>query len=42
MFLLKPADGAIGGIQAAVRSGYDDFKSLALAIVQRCGVPLPP
>jgi chromosome partitioning protein len=41
MFLLKPADGAIGGHQAAVQDCYEDFCSLARRIAERCGVPLP-
>jgi chromosome partitioning protein len=41
MFLLKPADGAIGGHQAAVLDCYADFRALALAIARRCDVPLP-
>jgi cellulose biosynthesis protein BcsQ len=35
MFLLKPADGAIGGHQAAVREAYADFKRLAGTILER-------
>jgi cellulose biosynthesis protein BcsQ len=35
MFLLKPADGAIGGHQAAVRQAYVDFESLAKRIAAR-------
>ena len=35
MFLLKPADGAIGGHQAAVLSCYQDFLSLAQKIAKR-------
>ncbi|MCZ2096753.1 MAG: AAA family ATPase [Anaerolineae bacterium] len=41
MFLLKPADGAIGGHGQAVRDCYDDFKRLARTLAQRIGVPLP-
>jgi hypothetical protein len=41
MFLLKPADGAIGGHGLAVRDCYDDFATLARALAQRVGVPLP-
>jgi len=37
MFLLKPADGAIGGHQGAVREAYRDFEALAAAILQRVG-----
>lgn len=37
MFLLKPADGAIGGHQGAVRQAYGDFKDLAEKIVEAMG-----
>lgn len=37
MFLLKPADGAIGGHQGAVRQAYKDFKHLAEVIVKAMG-----
>lgn len=37
MFLLKPADGAIGGHQAAVRQAYDDFRELALTVLRGMG-----
>lgn len=33
MFLLRPADGAIGGHQGAVRQAYDDFSALARRIL---------
>jgi chromosome partitioning protein len=35
MFLLKPADGAIGGHQGAVQRCYADFKALAEKIAER-------
>jgi chromosome partitioning protein len=35
MFLLKPADGAIGGHQAAVQECYHDFEALAQNIEDR-------
>jgi len=38
MFLLKPADGAIGGFQAAVQECYRDFESLAKIIEERVGL----
>lgn len=38
MFLLKPADGAIGAHQEAVREVYKDFARLAEAIARRTGV----
>ncbi|HEX4423514.1 MAG TPA: AAA family ATPase [Kofleriaceae bacterium] len=37
MFLLKPADGAIGGHQGAVRQAYKDFQHLAQKIVEAIG-----
>lgn len=41
MFLLKPADGAIGSHVEAVRDCYRDFKQLALRIASACGVAVP-
>lgn len=38
MFLLKPADGAIGGHQGAVRQAYEDFRLLATSILNGMGV----
>jgi chromosome partitioning protein len=38
MFLLKPADGAIGGLSEAVRDCYRDFRELAIRIASRCGL----
>ena len=35
MFLLKPADGAIGGHQQAVTDCYQDFRRLAQIILER-------
>jgi len=35
MFLLRPADGAIGGHQGAVRTCYEDFSNLADRIARR-------
>jgi cellulose biosynthesis protein BcsQ len=35
MFLLRPADGAIGGHQGAVRQAYDDFHKLAQKVWSR-------
>ena len=40
IFRLKAADGALGGHIYAVQECYDDFKSLAIAIANRCGVPM--
>jgi len=39
MFMLKPADGAIGGHQGAARQAYDDFRTLAERIMNRMGEP---
>lgn len=41
MFFLKPADGAIGAHVGAVTDCYQDFKALALRIIERCGVTVP-
>jgi cellulose biosynthesis protein BcsQ len=41
MFMLKPADGAIGGHMAAVNDCYRDFRALARRIAERCGITLP-
>jgi cellulose biosynthesis protein BcsQ len=38
IFELKPADGALGAHTYAVMDAYQDFKRLALAIVDRAGV----
>ncbi|MEK7730043.1 MAG: AAA family ATPase [candidate division KSB1 bacterium] len=38
IFLLKPADGAIGSHAQAVQDCYRDFKLLANKIAERCGV----
>ncbi|TWB45428.1 ParA family protein [Nitrospirillum pindoramense] len=38
MFALRPADGAIGGHQAAVIGCYQDFKALAEKIAERCDI----
>lgn len=37
MFYLKPADGAIGAHAAAVQGCYNDFKHLALKIIEKIG-----
>src|SRR5205823_6205637 len=44
IFLLKPADGAIGAHFQAVRSAYQDFRTLAKRIARKTGVRLrcPP
>ncbi|MDN5916647.1 MAG: hypothetical protein L0I76_16345 [Pseudonocardia sp.] len=41
IFELKPADGAFGGHQAAVRAAREDFVVLAGVIAARIGVRLP-
>jgi len=41
IFLLKPADGALGGHMAAVQDCYQDFRSLARTIAQQCEITLP-
>jgi len=41
MFLLKPADGAIGGHSEAVLDCYRDFKELAMRIASACGIAMP-
>ena len=38
MFMLKPADGALGGYQAAVQDCYRDFRELARKIEDRIGL----
>jgi chromosome partitioning protein len=38
MFLLKPADGAVGGYQAAVQECFRDFENLAKIIEERIGI----
>lgn len=38
MFALKPSDGALGGHQNAVRSCYNDFRTLALTIASKCSL----
>ena len=40
MFFLKPADGAIGGHQAAVAQCYEDFEALAIKICEEVGIEL--
>jgi chromosome partitioning protein len=42
MFLLKPADGALGGHVEAVQACYRDFRDLALRIAAVCGIQIPP
>ena len=40
MFLLKPADGAMGAHNQAVASCYEDFEKLARRIGQLCGLTI--
>lgn len=41
MFLLKPADGAVGAHSAAVQDCYREFRHLARRIAERCGIAGP-
>ena len=41
IFLLKPADGAIGAHVQAVRDCYEDFERLARSLARHIGVSLP-
>jgi chromosome partitioning protein len=41
MFLLTPADGALGGHFQAVQSSRKEFGSLATTLADRCSLPLP-
>jgi cellulose biosynthesis protein BcsQ len=41
MFMLKPADGAIGAHVEAVQSCYKDFLRLAQAVARQAGIALP-
>ncbi|MGQ0504232.1 MAG: ParA family protein [Myxococcaceae bacterium] len=41
MFLLNPAEGAIGSHATAVRECYSDFRKLASEVARRAGVTLP-
>jgi len=41
MFFLKPADGAIGAHGRVVQTCYQDFKTLALVVAERCDIPVP-
>lgn len=36
IFLLKPADGAIGAHLYAVKKSYEEFRTLVAAIIERC------
>jgi len=40
IFLLKPADGAIGAHVEAVHRSYLDFEQLTERIIAACGVPV--
>ncbi|MGD0541378.1 MAG: AAA family ATPase [Tepidisphaeraceae bacterium] len=42
MFLLKPADGALGAHANAVKDVYREFKEVALKIASRAGIKPPP
>jgi len=37
MFLLKPADGAIGAYQRAVHEVYEEYRALAETVLEQIG-----
>lgn len=39
MFFLKPADGAVGGHAPAVAECYREYRGVARALAERCGMP---
>jgi cellulose biosynthesis protein BcsQ len=41
MFLLTPADGALGGHFQAAQAFRKEFRSLATTLAERCSIPLP-
>jgi chromosome partitioning protein len=41
MFQLRAADGALGGHIYAVQDCYKEFKALAKAIAEKCGISIP-
>jgi chromosome partitioning protein len=41
MFLLTPADGALGGHFQAAQACRKEFRSLATSLASRCSIPLP-
>jgi cellulose biosynthesis protein BcsQ len=41
MFRLTAADGALGGHAKAVQDCHRDFRALARAVAQRCGIAIP-
>jgi len=41
MFLLTPADGALGGHLQAAHACRKEFRSLATTLAERCSIPLP-
>jgi chromosome partitioning protein len=41
MFLLRPADGALGSHSVAVLDSFRGFKALAVRIAACCGIPVP-
>jgi chromosome partitioning protein len=41
MFLLTPADGALGGHFQAAQACRKEFRALASALAGRCSIPLP-
>ncbi|MEB3325775.1 MAG: ParA family protein, partial [Cyanobacteriota bacterium] len=41
MFLLTPADGALGGHFQAAQACRKEFRALATTLAERCSIPLP-
>lgn len=41
LFLLRPADGALGSHASAVKGAYDDFAALSRTILTHARIPLP-
>lgn len=41
MFLLTPADGALGGHFQAAQTCRKEFGALARTLASRCSIPLP-
>lgn len=42
MFLLRPADGAMGGHMSAAQDAYRAFNALAERVADKVGIRLPP
>ena len=41
MFMLTPADGALGGHFQAAQACRKEFRALAITLAERCSIPLP-